>query len=328
MPVPEIHDLSGRTFFVTGGTGAVGRTLIDYFDLCYRTYGGFGVVVLTRDAEAFAVKYPLQARHPWLSFAVGNLVDLQTLPKGVTDVIHGAADTHLNIGHAAWVDQIVGGTHALLTASAKAAVERFLLISSGAIYGPQPTTVTHLNEEYAGAPDPLLVSSTYGQSKRMAEQLCAIFCHEHGLGSVIARLFAFGSVHVPRDGRYALGSFIQDALADNVAPICVAGDGTAVRSYLGARDMAHALVTALSSGVPGVAYNVGSDVAVTIGDLAHAVRDRLSPKREILVLGTPGNHQRSLYVPSVARIAALGAATATELTTVIDDAAGVVCTRT
>lgn len=318
----DIHDLHGRHIFLTGGTGAVGRTLIDYLATCQRAYGGLRVSVLTRDAGGFAARHPEQAGHDWLRLIEGDLAGLPPLPVDATDVVHAAADTHLGSGHAAWIDQIVGGTRALLQASADAGIARFLSLSSGAVYGPQPADMSHVAEEYRGAPDPLRIGSTYGQAKRVAEQLCTIFNQERNLPCVIARLFAFGSVHIPRDGRYALGSFVRDALADGDAPIEIAGDGTAVRSYLGARDMAHALVTALTKGAAGHAYNIGSDQAVTVAELARRVRDRLSPGRDVAILGAAADGHRSRYVPDPARIVALGAAGRTSLDTVIADTAG------
>lgn len=320
---PRVHDLGGRHVFLTGGTGAVGRTLLDYLDRCDAAHGGLRVTVLTRDAKAFVDRHPAQAQRPWLDLVEGSLGALPPLPLGTTDVIHAAADTHLGTGHAAWIDQIVGGTRVLLDAAVQARAGRFLLVSSGAVYGPQPASMATLNEDYRGAPDPLLAGSTYGQAKRVAEQLCTIACHERGLATVIARLFAFGSVHMPRDDRYALGSFVRDALADDDRPIEVAGDGLAVRSYLGGNDMAHALVTALTAGRPSAAYNIGSDEPVTIRALAERIRDRLSPQRDVVVRGAAGNGQRSRYVPDVDRIVALGAASQSDLDGVIDEVAGV-----
>lgn len=317
----RVHDLRDRHVFLTGGTGSVGRTLLDYLDRCHDTHGGLCVTVLTRDATAFAERHPAQAQRPWLELVEGSLANLPSLPAGTTDVIHAAADTHLGAGYAAWIDQIVGGTQGLLEAAIQARAGRFLLVSSGAVYGPQPASLERLNEAYSGAPDPLLAGSTYGQAKRVAEQLCTIACNEHGLQTVVARLFAFGSVHMPRDDRYALGSFVRDALARDDRPIEVAGDGLAIRSYLGGDDMAHALVTALIAGQAGSAYNVGSDEPITIRALAEKIRDRVSPHREVVIRGAAGNGQRSRYVPDVGRIVALGAVARTDLDRVIDEVA-------
>jgi nucleoside-diphosphate-sugar epimerase len=316
---PVAEELTGRHLFLTGGTGTVGRTLLDWLARCP---GPFTATLLTRNAGAFRRDHPAQADLPWLRLVEGSLRALPSLPDGVTDVIHAAADTHLGHGRAAWVEQIAGGTAALLDAARGAGAGRFLLVSSGAVYGPQPADLPAIPEDYRGAPDPLLPGSTYGQAKRVAEQLCTIAHHEHGLPTVIARLFAFGSRHIPRDGRYALGDFVRDALAPGGAPIRVAGDGRAMRSYLSGDDTAHALVTALLRGEPGSAYNVGSDQALTVGELATRIRDRLSPGRAVAVAGAAGDGQRSRYVPDTARIGALGAARRSDLDRVIDDAAG------
>lgn len=327
IPPADTHNLAGRHILLTGGTGSVGRTLIDYLAQCEMVFGQLRVTVLTRDPDAFVTRHPAQANHPWLSLLCGNLMDLPPLPGDISDVVHAAADVHFDTAYASWIDQIVGGTQALLEQSMKAGVARFLLLSSGAIYGPQPDSVVRIAEDYPGAPNPLLRSSTYGQAKRVAEQLCTIFHHEQGLETVVARLFAFGSTHTPRNGPYALGNFVRDALAAIDAPITVEGDGRAVRSYLGGRDMAHALVAALTAGVPGRAYNVGSEEAITVAELARHVAARLSPGRMVAISGASGDGQRSRYVPDVARIAALGAARRTDLDAVIDAVAGVAATR-
>lgn len=327
MPGSDIQNLSGRHIFLTGGTGSVGRTLIDYLDLSQASYGGLRVTALTRDPGSFYAQFPGQAEHSWLTLIQGSLAALPAPPPDVTDFIHAAAHTHAQTGHAGWINQIVAGTRTLLDAAEKFGAARFLLLSSGAVYGPQPPNISHLREDYHGAPDPLLASSTYGQAKRMAEQLCTVFHREQGVPTVVARLFAFGSVHTPRDGRHALGCFVKGALAADDAPITVSGDGTAVRSYLGGHDMAHGLITALVAGAPGLAYNIGSEEAVSIAELAHRVVDRLSPGRQITILGAPDDAQRSRYVPDVSRIAALGAARRTDLDEVIEAAAGVVAPR-
>lgn len=323
MPRADAFNMAGRHVFLTGGTGMVGRTLLDYFATVARGGNAPRVSVLTRDPAGFAARFPVQAGLEGLTLVAGSLATLSSLPPGTTDVIHGAADTHAAAGHAAWIEQIVGGTRTVLAASTDAGVERFLLLSSGAVYGPQPSSLARLGEDYHGAPDPLRPGSTYGQAKRLAEQLCTVFLNERGLHTVVARLFAFGGAHTPRDGRYALGNFVRDALSAAGDPIRVAGDGTAVRSYLGGYDTAHALVTAWCVGESGQAYNIGSEEPVTIAELARKVRDRLSPSREIAVLGGAGDGQRSRYVPDVSRIASFGAASRTDLDQVIDETAGI-----
>ena len=189
---------------------------------------------------------------------------------------------------------------------------KFLLISSGAVYGRQPPELSHIPEEYCSAPDPLNPLSAYGERKRAAEMLCAIAAKKNGLEMKIARCFAFVGPHLPLDLHYAIGNFIRDALKGG--PIVVKGDGTPLRSYLYASDLAIWLWTILFNGKNCRAYNVGSDIVVSIAELADIVK-RNSPGIIKVHLGKeplPGSIPER-YVPSVER-----AKTELKLTELVD----------
>jgi dTDP-glucose 4,6-dehydratase len=140
--------------------------------------------------------------------------------------------------------------------------------------------------------------SAYGEAKRVSEFACAASA-KGGPGTVIARCFAFVGPHLPLDSNYAIGNFLRDALSG--VPIVVAGDGTAVRSYLYAADLAVWLWRLLLEGTPGRAYNVGSDAAVTIEELARMVARIVAPAAEVQVLGKADGRPPQRYVPSIDR---------------------------
>ena len=78
--------------------------------------------------------------------------------------------------------------------------------------------------------------------------------------------------------------------------------GTAIRSYMDRRDLVDWLLTILERGESGRAYNVGSDEAISIADLAYLVRDTLSPEKPVRILGRAlGNAERNRYVPDVTK---------------------------
>jgi dTDP-glucose 4,6-dehydratase len=149
-------------------------------------------------------------------------------------------------------------------------------------------------------PDPLNANNAYGIGKRVAEHLCAMYQDAHGVETVIARCFAFVGEDLPLDVHFAIGNFIRDALWRE--EIVVGGDGTSLRSYLDQRDLAQWLRKLLADGVGGRAYNVGSDQAISVAALADLVRDIVSPRKIVRVLGKPdGRSDRNLYVPDIRR---------------------------
>ncbi len=116
------------------------------------------------------------------------------------------------------------------------------------------------------------------------------------------KLSAFVGPHLALDQGFAIGDFIRSALAGE--PISVRGDGTALRSYLYAADLAVWLWTILFRAAPLTPYNVGSDHAISIRALAEEVRSALSPGLPVEVVGRPQpGAPRPQYVPDVQRCA-------------------------
>jgi UDP-glucuronate decarboxylase len=317
LPVSEPVDLSGRHIFITGGTGFLGKTLLDYFVESAAVHGrDFRVTVMSRSPNRFLRQWSQYDGIHWLNVRGGDLSSFPTLGEEVTDVIHAAANTHDVPDKILWIDQIVGGTRSALEWATSAGARRFLLTSSGAVYGSQPRDLARIEESYCGAPATTLISSVYGQAKRLAEQLCTIYGAMHALDAVIARCFAVTGPHLPLAGPYAMGNFIQAALQSDA--IRVRGDGLSVRTYLYGRDMAHWLTTLLLFGSPGEAYNVGSDQPVTIKDLAAAVALSLSPGKPVVVESAVADDgARSIYVPDIAKAGGLGLKVETSLTEAI-----------
>ena len=278
----------GGRFFITGGTGFFGMWLLESF--AHANDGlqlGMSAVVLTRDPAAFARKAPHLAARPDLTFLQGDLRTF-AFPAGRFDhVIHSAADTGIwTKGEPAdgLMDSIVTGTRHLLDFTVGAGVRNFLLVSSGALYGPQPPNLDRMPEDYGGGPDPLLPGSAWAEGKRVAEHLCAVHAARHSYALKIARGFAFVGPHFPLDAHFAVGNFLRDAMRGG--PVRVMGDGTAYRSYLYAADLAVWLWTILFRGPAGRAYNVGSDADLTILALANLVASAVGGGCEV-VLGQP-----------------------------------------
>jgi dTDP-glucose 4,6-dehydratase len=196
-------------------------------------------------------------------------------------------------------DTIVEGTRRALQFSIASSVSRFLLVSSGAVYGTQPPQLAHVNETFEGGPDPLNRGSAYAEGKRAAEMLCTLAASTR-LSIPIARCFAFVGPYMPLDAHFAIGNFISDAIRGE--SIVVKGDGSPFRSYLYASDLAVWLWTLLFKGQSGRAYNVGSEDAINIVSLASEVAAAMPQQVTVSIAAkpTPGALVHR-YVPSTAR---------------------------
>jgi len=145
-------------------------------------------------------------------------------------LIHAALD-------AADLTTSTEGTRHVARFTAQAGVDRWLFTSSGAAFHPD---------------------TPLGAAKVEAERAART--------AVIARCYSFIGPYLPLDRTFAAGNFLLDKLARR--PIRVQGDGSAVRSYLYAAELAVHLWTLLFTGIPGEVYEVGSRDPVSIAQLA------------------------------------------------------------
>jgi dTDP-glucose 4,6-dehydratase len=197
-------------------------------------------------------------------------------------------------------DTIVEGTKHCLEFAKHAGARKFLFTSSGAVYGKQPSDLTHVPEDFTGSPDPLDPNSTYGEGKRSAELVCAMAAKSTGLEPKIARCFAFVGPYMKLDAHFAIGNFIRDRLEGSA--IRVQGDGTPIRSYMYASDLMIWLWTILFRGQSSRAYNVGSEEGISIADLAREVSSAGDQRTPVHIAGIPvPGAPVARYVPSTAR---------------------------
>jgi UDP-glucuronate decarboxylase len=287
---------------LAGGTGFFGRSILRFL-LAGHPPARLKIDILTRDPDRFVDQHPYLAQHNWLRFVRGDVMRPETLPASAdyTHILHAAADSTLGptlpplVRH----DQIVTGTRNLLDYAVKIRARRFLLTSSGVVYG-QPANAPGASDHWREMLDPLSVAHTHTHAKREAEHLCALYRDACGLETIVARCFSFVGPDLPLDVHFAIGNFIRDALYGD--EIVVLGDGAAVRSYLYQDDLAHWLLQLLLRGQAGTAYDVGSDQPVSIADLAQTVRDCLAPGKPIRILGrNEGYRHADYYVPDISR---------------------------
>lgn len=158
---------------VTGGAGRVGRRLVA--ELLAR-----GDAVTSFDRLAA----PLQ--HARLRHVVGTFDD----EAACADAVQGAEVVVHAGAYMSWVaedarrlhDANVTGTAALLAASARAKVRRFVFASSGEVYPETAPVFQPITEEHPTRP-----RSLYGLTKLLGEDMVAFYARTTGLETVVLR---------------------------------------------------------------------------------------------------------------------------------------------
>jgi dTDP-glucose 4,6-dehydratase len=302
----DLDALAGQRLYITGGTGFVGSWILHTIAHANRRREtAIRADILSRDPTAFARREPELAADAAFEFRAG-VITAPTHAGRYDAIIHAATPTAADARGLTDPElrrEIVDGTGALLNAVIEPnGTVPVLFVSSGAVYGAQPADLAAIPETFSPpsvAPEP---PNGYRDGKRDAEALL-LEAQRQGQGRLrLARLFAFLGPGLPLDEHFAAGNFIRDALAGT--PISISGDGTPYRSYLYPTDLIVWLLAILVRGVDGRAYNVGSDAAVTIVQLAHMIASQTTQTMPIVMAHRPIPGAPALrYVPDTARIA-------------------------
>jgi dTDP-glucose 4,6-dehydratase len=297
-------ELRNSKIFITGGTGFFGSWLLETFVYANEFLKlNSRAVVLTRNSQKFSKKMPHIANHSSIELIEGDVVNFEYPEGRFSHIFHAATETNAQINNVEpfkMFNTIVEGTMHVLEFSKYSNANKLLYISSGAVYGAQPSDILNVQETFLGAPDNLDPKCLYGESKRMAELLCATWAKNNSIEIKIARCFAFVGPHLPLDLHFAIGNFIQNAI--NNTSILINGDGTPYRSYMYPTDLIIWLLTIFSKGMSCHPYNVGSDIPVSILETAKSVAKQCQPELEVIVKrNADKNSPISRYVPSIRR---------------------------
>jgi nucleoside-diphosphate-sugar epimerase len=260
-----------RAVLVTGGAGFIGSHLVD-------ALAARGARVRVLDDSSTGHRRNL-AHHPerdesgGIEILAGDVRDLETCIaacRGVDVVYHLAA-----IGSvprslerpAETVAVNVSGFANVLAAARAGGVRRVVYASSSSVYGDSVAAVKREGEEG----EPL---SPYAASKRIGEDLAAVFTRCFGTRAIGLRFFnVYGPRQDPGSGYAAvIPRFFSRLLAG--LPAVVEGDGRQSRDFTYVADTVAALLAA--GGAPEKAcarvYNVGRGRATTIARLETRIR--------------------------------------------------------
>jgi nucleoside-diphosphate-sugar epimerase len=288
-----------KTLLLIGGTGFFGKSFLDAYKRgLLSRWAISNIIVMSRNADKLIKEAP-ELLDSSIKLLSADICTINSLPNA-DYVIHAAASTDAN----SYINrpdiekrniQAATYNYCRLAKSAHAK-NKILYVSSGAVYGAQPSNLEFLSEDYVlndleGLSDG---KRNYAFAKRDAEQAIQAL----GGGNIkiaIARCFAFVGPWLPREQHFAIGNFIEDGFLGR--PINVKANSTVYRSYMHADDLVYWLMTICDSANPRCPiYNVGSDEALTIRQLANLIALRFGvevSKAELI----EGRVDR--YIPSI-----------------------------
>ena len=261
------------TLLVIGGSGFFGKSILDMFQRGKLSPWNINKVIsMSRNAER------LKSETPYLT--LGN-VELLTSDISTAEhlpdadfIIHAAASTdarnYLNSGEDERKN-IQSGTLNYCRLARGNMNTKTIYVSSGAVYGTQPSNITHVKESYQLI-DPYDIPENkrdYTIAKRVAEEQIKELGKEGMLVS-IARCFSFVGPFLPLDQHFAIGNFIRDGLLQQ--KIKVNTKNKVYRSYMYSDDLVVWLMTILHNADNTCPiYNVGSDEPILIDQLARNI---------------------------------------------------------
>jgi len=265
-----------RSLLVTGGAGFIGSHLIQKLakDHCQ-----VRILDNLSSGKLENIDYELLADGS-VEFTEGDIRDpiiVKKCVKNVDAVIHLAAQISvpLSIQDPEFNDEVnIKGTSNLLNGSIEAGVDKFVFISSCAVYGePIYLPVDELH--------PTNPISPYAQSKLLAEQECLCLNQKHLLETSVLRFFnVYGPKQAFNDYSGVMTKFI-DRIRKNL-PLTIFGDGSQTRDFVYVKDVANAIALALENkDANGEVFNIGTGKAVTIEELAKTMLSLTEAELEI-----------------------------------------------
>ena len=163
---------------------------------------------------------------------------------------------------------------ATLLSSYLPAVKKFLYLSTLDVYAPTPETISETT--------PCIPQTLYGMSKLYCEKMVSAHCEEN---HVVYQILRIGHVYGTGEEVYrkVMPVMIENALKDD--PIEIYGDGSTKRSFIYAKDVAKAIISALNLTSSNI-INIVGDSSITLKELAS------------LIIKLSGSHSEIKYLPA------------------------------
>lgn len=272
----DFSALKKQTVYVTGSTGLLGSQLVLFLDYLNQTKQyDIEIYALCRSEEK--AKRIFNDAYSRIHFVIGDVLELPELSVPVDYIIHGASITASKefINHAVeTIDIAVNGTLNLLRFANEKKVKSFVYLSSMEAFGVTDGK-SEVRETDLGYIDITSPRSSYMESKRMCENLCACFAFEYGLNVKSVRLAQTLGAGIDYNDSRVAAYFARSVIEGT--DIILKTEGKTKRPIIYTSDAVTAILTVLLKGEKGNVYTAANpETFKTIRETAEMIVENIS----------------------------------------------------
>ena len=248
--VLRIKELKNAKILITGATGLVCSAIIDVL-----INADLDIVVYAAGRSKDRVDARFERRVQFVPYDATQSISFDV---EVDYIIHGASNASPNLYVNEPVETMqanINGMQSLLAYAYKKNVKKVICVSSSEVYGKKENIEPFKEDQY-GFVDLLNPRSSYAVAKRATETICASYKAEFGVDFNVVRL---GHIYGPsarrNDTRVSSDFAFKAAAGENLT---LKSEGKQIRSYCYSLDCASAILSVLTSGEGGEAYNISN----------------------------------------------------------------------
>ena len=261
-----------KNLLVTGGCGFIGSNFINYYLEKNNNINIINLDAMYYCANELNIKEEIRNSENY-KLIKGNLLSFDLLNHileayQIDTIIHFAAQSHVQDSFTdsfKYTKDNILGTHTLLEASRLyGKIEKFIHISTDEVYGE---SLLSDDEKKKNEKSILCPTNPYAATKAGAELIASSYRHSFKMPIIITR---GNNVYGPNQYPEKLVPRFIKLLKEN-KKVTIQGDGSNVRAFLHASDVASALECILEKGQIGEIYNIGSDEdkEYSVKEIAH-----------------------------------------------------------
>ena len=281
--------LKNSVFLISGAYGMLASymvfTLMHLNEMYPRL--NINVIALVRDYNKAKKRFCEYLDNLLFTIKCEDVINKIEIIGDVDYIIHAASPAssqYFGIDPIGVISPNIFGTKNLLELAKDKKSKGFLFFSSGEVCGTLNKKA--ITENDAGYLDPTEIRNCYGESKRMGENMCKSWHHQHKVPTVVVRPdHTYGPTMDLNNDKRVFAEFVSDVV--NNRDIVVKSDGLSTRTFCYISDATDGFFRALLNGVPGESYNVSNNQGqISIRDLAKLIVTLFPEKNMKIVYST------------------------------------------